>query len=195
MKTTRTIFALLAYVIAHPVIGQSLEDTATFVQMEPGMGHVEVMAGPVGFTSPHTMVSGFTSSSSSAMMFGQLFPPSQIMRQQEKLKLTNKQINSIKSEMRTFQSGIVDIQWDLNSTQAQLNKELAKNKIDLKNSMTLMEKVLQAESKLKKSHMSLLIKIRNALSEDQIKILRSNPNLPFGPMGMSFGTVGATVVE
>jgi hypothetical protein len=195
MKNKIFILVLLAHGFAHSVIAQSLDNTATFVQMEPGMGHVEVMAGAVDFTPPHAMVSGFATSSSSAMMFGQLFPPSQIMRQQEKLKLTNKQINSIKTEMRTFQSGIVDIQWDLNSTQAQLNKELAKNKIDLKNSMTLMEKVLLAESKLKKSHMSLLIKIRNALSEDQIKILRSNPNLPFGPMGMSFGTVGATVVE
>jgi hypothetical protein len=195
MKNTILTFVLLASAFTYPAIAQSLEDATTFVQMESGMGHVEVMAGPVNLTSPHAMVSGFTSFSSSAMMFGQLFPPSQIMRQQEKLKLTDKQINSIKTEMRAFQSDIVDIQWNLNSIQTQLNKELAKHKIDLKKTMTLMENVLKTEGKLKTSHMSLLIKIRNILNQEQIKFLRSNRNLPFGPMGMSFGAVDVTAVE
>ncbi len=195
MKNRLVILIMLEFLFVQPVLGQAMEDSATFVDMGTGMGHVEMIGGPANFTSPTNVVSGFTTSSSSGMMFGHLFPPSHIMRQQEKLKLTEKQINLIKKEMRSFQSGIVDIQWDLNSIESKLNKELAKDIIDLEKSMSLTEKVLSAEGRLKKSHMSLLIKIRNVLSEEQIKFLRSNPRFPFGPMSMSFGTLNSAMLE
>ncbi|NIN33962.1 MAG: hypothetical protein GTO60_02130, partial [Gammaproteobacteria bacterium] len=51
---------------------------------------------------------------SPGMMMGRLYPPELIMRNQDKLNLTERQINAIKNEMKTFQSGIVDIQWDMN---------------------------------------------------------------------------------
>lgn len=99
--------------------------------------------------------------------------------------------------MRAFQSGIVDIQWNLNSDQANLNKELDKDSIDLEKTLSLMDRVLEDEGKLKKSHMGLLIKIRNVLNEEQIKILKTSPTFPFGPMGglpMPMRMSGETVI-
>jgi hypothetical protein len=184
MKNLPVLLLFLGLGISQSALTESVDQTLYLSQLEPGMSHIEIIGTESGdFSAPHGVVSGFAASSS-GMMFGQLFPPSQIMRQQEKLNLSNKQIESIKKEMRAFQSGIVDIQWDLNSGQAKLNKELDKDSIDLEKTLSLMDSVLESEGKLKKSHMGLLIKIRNVLNEEQIKILKSNPPFPFGPMGM-----------
>jgi hypothetical protein len=70
--------------------------------------------------------------------------------------------------MRNFQSGIVDIQWDLNEAQSNLEKELNNEKIDVNRALALLDGVMQAENDLKRSHMALLIRIRNALDVGQI---------------------------
>lgn len=121
----------------------------------------------IAFSAIHGSVGNY-SISSSRLMLGKLFPPSMIMRHQEKLGLSAGQVESIKNEMREFQSGVVDIQWDLHAATSALNKETDKPKIDSKRALSLVDRVLAAENKLKKSHLSLLIKIRNVLNEEQL---------------------------
>jgi hypothetical protein len=119
------------------------------------------------------------------VMLGKLFPPDLIMRNQDKLGLTPKQAETIKSEMRSFQSGVVDIQWSLNESQSQLEKELANDKIDVNRALSLMDSVMKAENDLKKSHMALLIKIRNVLDAGQISLLEKIMPFSFGGFGMA----------
>ena len=116
---------------------------------------------------------------SPGLMFGRLFTPAMIMRNQEKLNLSSKQTDAIKKEMRTFQSGIVDIQWDLNSATASLQKALAADIIDTDLTLKLVDSVLKVENKLKKMHLALLIEIRNVLNTKQIATLRKSTHAFF----------------
>lgn len=184
MKNKLAFLIFLGLGISQSALANSLEQSLFLAQLDSGVGHIEVVgSGSGNLSSPHGVISGFARPSSS-MMFGQLFTPSQIMRHQDKLNLSKKQLDSIKKEMRAFQSGIVDVQWDLNADQVKLKKELGKDSIDPDKTLSLMDRVLEAEGKLKKAHMGLLIKIRNVLNEEQIDMLKSRPPFPFGPMGM-----------
>jgi Spy/CpxP family protein refolding chaperone len=104
---------------------------------------------------------------SPGMMMGRLYPPELIMRNQDKLNLTQRQINAIKNEMKTFQSGIVDIQWDLNDAQSKLENEMGEGNIDEDRALALVDSVMKAENDLKKSHLTLLIRIHNILDDAQ----------------------------
>ena len=99
MKNLVVLLIFLGLGISQPALTESVEQALYLSQLEPDMSHIEIIGGEPGdFSAPHGMVSGFAASSS-GMMFGQLFPPSHIMRQQEKLNLSKKQVDSIKKEM------------------------------------------------------------------------------------------------
>ena len=146
---------------------------------EPGAGVLAgVMATSVSGTHP-MMDMGMDASS---LMLGRLFTPATIMHNQESLKLNKKQIDAIKKEMRSFQSGIVDIQWDLNTSTAAMKSSLIETQIDLKKSLHQIDEVLKAENKLKKMHVTMLINIHNVLTDEQQKKLRKRTAAFF--MGM-----------
>jgi len=106
------------------------------------------------------------------LMLHKLTPPMVIMQHQEEIGLTEKQINTIKNEMKAFQSEIVDVQWDLHAGKAGLEKGFDTEKIDLKEALKSIDKVLDAENRLKRQHLSLLIKIHNVLTAEQQEILK-----------------------
>ena len=105
---------------------------------------------------------------SSGAMMGGLYPPELIMQSRERLSLTAAQENAIKDEMRSFQSGIVDIQWELNAAQTALDKALNSDRIAERESLALVDRLMAAENALKKSHLGMLIRIHNVLNADQI---------------------------
>jgi len=115
------------------------------------------------------------------LMLHRLTPPTVIMQHQEEHGLTEKQINSIKNEMKAFQSEIVDVQWDLHAGKGGLEKGLDAEKIDLKEALKSVDKVLDAENRLKRQHLTLLIKIHNILTAEQQKKLKT-----LSPMHMFF---------
>jgi Spy/CpxP family protein refolding chaperone len=121
---------------------------------------------------------------SPGVMLGKLFPPELIMRNQDKLNLTQRQINAIKNEMKTFQSGIVDIQWDLNDAQSKLENEMGNGRIDEDRALALVDSVMKAENDLKKSHLALLIRINNILDDPQRQELGNLTGLHAGTMAM-----------
>ena len=123
----------------------------------------------VGF-APHTF-------SSSPMVMGRLFPPTLIMQRQNELDLTDQQQETIKAELRDFQSRVVDVQWDLQSSQGELESLLAEDHIDPEAAGGAIDRVIAAETALKKLHLNLLIRIRNALTPEQIEKLSDG----FGP--------------
>lgn len=128
---------------------------------------------PITDTMPGT-VWGFTSAMSPALpVMGRLFPPNLIMQRQQTLGLTDRQTEAIKAEMRSFQSGVVDVQWDLQASQAELQGLLAQNTIDADAAGAAIDRVLAAENALKKLHLTLLIRIRNTLDDTQISKLET----------------------
>ena len=156
-------------------------DMAKEVFVGRGMVAGQAMNVPVDFPrGPSTMT--FVSAGPT---LGRLFPPEVIMHNREKLNLTARQVNTIKDEMKTFQSGIVDIQWDLNEAQSNLDKELNNDKIDDKRALSLVDDVMRAENALKKSNLALLIKIRNVLDENQIAELEKSSRFGMGHFNMA----------
>ena len=117
-------------------------------------------------------------------MMHRLTPPMVIMQNQEQLGLTKKQIDLIKNEMKSFQSDIVDVQWDLNAAKTTLEKELDSEKIDLHAALQSMNKVLDAENRLKRQHLALLIKIHNVLTPEQQDQLETLKGMHFHGMHM-----------
>lgn len=103
---------------------------------------------------------------------GELFPPIVIMHNQDKLDLTEKQVEDIKTELKAFQSSVVDVQWNVQAASQKLNEQLEVEKINERQAMTIMKDLLKHENDLKSSHLRMLIRIRNMLTEQQIKKLR-----------------------
>lgn len=128
--------------------------------------------------------SKFMSIGSPGTMMHRLTPPMVIMQNQEQLGLTKKQIDLIKNEMKSFQSDIVDVQWDLNAAKTTLEKELDGEKIDLHAALQSMNKVLDAENRLKRQHLALLIKIHNVLTPEQQDQLETLKGMHFHGMHM-----------
>jgi len=153
--------------------------------MPPGSGYMMQRGGP-GMMWGH----GYGMGGGRHMMFGghagmmmeRLQPPTLLMRYQDKLKLTPEQIDAIKKEMKTFQSNSVDVEWSLQSASSELKKALREDNIDKDKTLSLLDKVMQAENSLKKQHLAMLISVHNVLTPEQIRELRRLCHHRFGMM-------------
>lgn len=160
--------------------------TAPVLAAEPAVDRVVVQgvpAVPLTDTLPPTF-SGVTSVMATGpmpMLMSRLFPPTLIMQRQRALDLSERQTEFIKAEMRSFQSAVVDVQWDLQASQVDLQAELMRDSIDADAAAAAIDRVLAAENALKKLHLTLLIRIRNTLDSAQVeKLQASMPPHPWG---------------
>jgi Spy/CpxP family protein refolding chaperone len=97
-----------------------------------------------------------------------LYPPDIIMRYQKRLGITEAQRSQITGAVKTFQGEVADLQWNMQSEQQRLRQSFAGYTINMEESLAQAEKVLALETQLKLAHFRLLIKIKNALTEEQI---------------------------
>ncbi len=97
-----------------------------------------------------------------------LYPPDIIMRHQKRLGITDPQRSQITGAVKTFQSEVADLQWNMQSEQQLLRQSFAGYNINTEESLAQAEKVLVLENQFKLAHFRLLIKIKNALTEEQI---------------------------
>ena len=97
------------------------------------------------------------------------------MRHQDELNLTTNQVDAIKKEMKAYQNNTVDEQWDIQTAGDALRKELEKDRIDKKQALSQLDKLMAAKNAMKKQHLSLLIAIHNILTQDQIEKLKNLP--------------------
>jgi hypothetical protein len=159
-------------------------DMTKSIMINRGVVAGQAMSAPIEITGRPSTISLVSAGST----LGRLFPPEAIMRNRDNLNLTARQVTMIKDEMKTFQSGIVDVQWDLNEAQSNLDKELNNEKIDVDRALSLVDDVMQAENALKKSHLTLLIKIRNVLDAKQLAELEKTTGFQMGHLNMAIPT-------
>ena len=160
-KNLCTLFAATMLAVLSPRGSAQEQDTLVFQPPAHGVPGLPLMAwGPGTIASP------------SAVM-GRLFPPTLIMQHQAELALSDGQKESIKAELRDFQSRVVDVQWDLQAAQGDLQSSLAEDRIDADAATTAIERVLDSENTLKKLHLTLLIRIRNVLNPEQVTKLET----------------------
>ncbi len=96
-----------------------------------------------------------------------LFPPELIMQHQKALGLTEEQKNAFKSEMQNAQSGFTNFQWQLQTEIEIMAFLLKQEKVDEQRVMDQLDKILDIERKIKKTQFTLIVRIKNGLTEKQ----------------------------
>ena len=119
-----------------------LMTTALFAQQQPGPG-----------TDPMAQL---------------LFPPELIMQHQQELGLDDKQREQIRREFQTAQGKFFDFQWQMSEASEKLVSLLKSTPIDEAKTLAQAEKVMNLEREIKKTHLGLLIRIRNQLTPAQL---------------------------
>ena len=106
----------------------------------------------------------------------QLFPPELIMSQSQKLHLDDKERATIKNEVQRAQSKFFDLQWELKEASDAMVQLLQQSPVDEARVLEQADKVMGYEREIKKIHLSMLIRIKNALTPEQIAQLRQMRN-------------------
>jgi Spy/CpxP family protein refolding chaperone len=107
-----------------------------------------------------------------------LFEPDLIMTHRRAINLSDSQRDAISKLIRDFQGQVVSLQWDLKEQTEALATELDRPRVDLDRALDRIGRVLQAERRIKETHISLLVRIKNLLSTEQqesLKRLRTSP--------------------
>lgn len=101
-----------------------------------------------------------------------LFPPELIMKYQKDLRLTDEQRETIKREAVAVQSRFLSLQWDLQEAFEDLKARLDEAPVDEDAALAQLNTVLDLERQIKQAQLTLGIRLRNALTPDQIRFLR-----------------------
>lgn len=113
----------------------------------------------------------------------ELYPPELLMRNQSEIGLSEEQKTAIMAAIREARDSLDPIQWQLQDEQEKLSKMLAGSAADEATLLAQAEKVMDLEKQQKKSHLVLLIKIKNELTAEQqekAKSLRGSGRRRFG---------------
>ncbi len=108
-----------------------------------------------------------------AMLSGHLFPPEVVLRDPRILDLTDEQAKRIQEMTQAFQAESEQILRELRARNERLAGLFAEESadLDLEAVMARFEQVLEAESRIKRGHLRLLVEIRGVLTPHQRLIL------------------------
>jgi Spy/CpxP family protein refolding chaperone len=98
---------------------------------------------------------------------GRLYPPELIMGHQKEIGLEDKQRQAIVAEVQKLQAQVVDLQWKMQSAAEELLKLLDEARVDEAKTLTQADQVMGLEREIKRAHLGMLIRIRNALTAEQ----------------------------
>jgi Spy/CpxP family protein refolding chaperone len=108
-----------------------------------------------------------------------LFPPELVMKYQQEINLSDGQSKAIKEAIQRAQTKFLDMQWDMQAEAKKLIQLLKARPIDEGAVLAQVDQVLNREREIKKAQISLLIHIKNLLSEEQqnkLMELRQRPS-------------------
>lgn len=118
-------------------------------------------------------------------MAGNLFAPEMIMRHAEEISLTDEQRQAIRSEMDKAQDQFQDMQRKVRDEMEKMEDLMKPERVDENAVRAQLDKVLAAESEIKKAQLTLMIRIKNQLTgqqQGQLKeIQRNMMQQPRGP--------------
>jgi len=109
-----------------------------------------------------------------------LFPPELIMAHQEAIGLTADQKTYIRDEIRKAQGQFSDLQWQLQDAMEALGSLLKHNPVDEQVALAQLDKVLATEREIKRTQISLMVRIKNKLTPEQQARLRELRGKPCG---------------
>jgi Spy/CpxP family protein refolding chaperone len=101
-----------------------------------------------------------------------LFPPEMIMANQRAINLTDSQRNSLQQAMADAQGKFIGLQFKMSSEVERLQALLQPATLDESKVLEQVDRVLGVERDVKRTQLSLMIKIKNMLTEQQQNRLR-----------------------
>jgi Spy/CpxP family protein refolding chaperone len=105
-----------------------------------------------------------------------LFPPEIVMQHQQALGITANQRAAITAAIQKTQNRMLEVQWDMQSATQKLAELLGATPVDETAALAQVDRVLNLERGVKRAQLSLMIRIKNALTREQqakLKVLRS----------------------
>ena len=97
-----------------------------------------------------------------------LIPPDLVMAHSSDINLGEKQRSAIKAEVQKAQAKFIDMQWDMKEETEKMVRLLQQTPADEARILDQADKVMALEREIKKTQLSLLIRIRNTLTAEQI---------------------------
>lgn len=107
-----------------------------------------------------------------------LFPPDLVMRHAAELGLDERQRAGIKEAVQKAQARFVDAQFDLQGEAERMVKLLQTRPVDESAVLAQADKVMGLEREVKKTHLGLLVRIKNLLTpaqQEKLSGLRKRP--------------------
>ncbi len=102
----------------------------------------------------------------------QLFPPELVMGHQEEIGLQEKQRAAIRAEVVKVQTRFIDMQWQLSEEGEKMANLLRAVPVEEAKVLEQADKVMTLERDGKKMHLSMLVRIKNLLTAEQIAKLQ-----------------------
>ena len=96
-----------------------------------------------------------------------LFPPDMVMMNQGMLGLRDTQRTQIQQEMSKAQNLFTDTQWKMAAENEKLERLLHQDAVDETAVLAQVDQILALEREVKRAHIALLVRIRNALTPEQ----------------------------
>jgi Spy/CpxP family protein refolding chaperone len=95
------------------------------------------------------------------------FPPELVMEHQGEIGLQDSQRSAIQEELKKTQAIFLDRQWKLAGEVEKLKKLVDASTIDEAKALDQVDRVLAAEREIKRTQLTLMIRIKNVLTESQ----------------------------
>ena len=103
---------------------------------------------------------------------GKLFPPKMIMENRDELNMTKKQFTTIRGIIVEVQTSVAEHEWDMQEAYKLVLAELDKSPVNEARVLENVRTVLMAENQVKLSQVTMLIKVRNLLTAEQVEYLK-----------------------
>jgi Spy/CpxP family protein refolding chaperone len=96
-----------------------------------------------------------------------VFPPDLVMRYASEIGLDERQRAAVKEAVIKTQSRFLDVQWDLQAESEKMARLLQASPVDETALLAQADKVMGLEREVKRTHLSLLVRIKNLLTDAQ----------------------------
>jgi Spy/CpxP family protein refolding chaperone len=101
-----------------------------------------------------------------------VFAPDLVMRHAAEIGLDEKQRAAVKDAVIRMQTRFLELQWDMQAESEKLARLLQANSVDETAVLAQADRVMALERDVKKTHLSLLVRVKNLLSEPQREKLK-----------------------
>lgn len=96
-----------------------------------------------------------------------LFPPELLMQHQQAIGLSEDQKNFVKAEIQKAQTRFTDVQWQLQDEMEEMVSLVKQGRIDEQKVLAQLEKILNLEREIKRTHLTLVVRMKNKLTLEQ----------------------------